>query len=342
MSDGDTNSIALVISSIGLLAATAGLAWNEYSAYQRYRDLAWAQEHIRSINADTVESEADGQLVHMVGKLTTEGTRRDPVFNIETSAARLDRVVERNKQTSPGISEGGRSYEWVRRRRDAEHPVIPEDGRPNPDEPVVQDTFVADDPTVGAYHLSDDIVAEMDGETIELDRSVTGGFPEPLERAYSPLTTYDGKETVCVPADPGTGPCGEDVGDIRVYWETFEQGMVGLYGELDGDTITEFDAPALDDPLADITAGPDPAYVMLDAGRGEAEGFRWRMRLLGTGIAVAFCISLFSDLRRREFTFPLVGPLDHFGKVVGTSLLTGLAIGTTATVIGYILPAVAI
>jgi hypothetical protein len=339
MSDAAPNYLPLVVGAAGLLALTAGLVWNEYSAYQRFRDLAWAQEHIQATEAGDIDSDADGELVHMTGELAADGTRRDPVFNVETSAVRLDRIVEQREKTS---SDEGVEYRWVRREVAGGAPVLPAAGRPEPGEPLTGATFTASEPTVGAHQLADDIVDDMDGDAIEVDSDIVGGFPDPLQKAASPLTTDDGEETACFRADPETETCGHGVGDVRVYWETFEQGPVSLYGKLDGETITEFEAPALDDTLGEITPGHDSATAMLEASQQDASIFLWAMRGFGTFATFFFGVFMFAGLQPAEPSFPLLGPVDSGGKVIGAGILTGLAIGITVIGLGALFTSVAL
>lgn len=339
MSDADRNPLMLIIGAAGLFAVTAGLIWNEHSAYQRFRDLAWAQERIQSIDATDIDAAADGELVHMTGELAADGTRRDPVFNVETSAVRLDRVVEQRERNH---TDEGVDYRWVRREVAGGDPVLPSAGLPDPDEPLIGATYTASDPTVGAYNLADDIVDDMDGDAIEIDSDTVDGFPAPLQKAASPLTTDHGEETACFRAVPETETCGHGVGDVRVYWETFEQGPTSLYGKLDGDTITEFQTSALDDSLGEITAGPDSATAMLEASQHDARLFLWAMRIFGTFTTLFFGVFLFAGLQHRAPEFPLIGPVDSGGKVFGAGILTGLVVGITVVTLGALLTTAAL
>ena len=70
------------------------LFWNEGRAVKQQKALEEGESKVVSVAVDKVDSNNEGQLIHLTGKASTEEELKDPIFGVAAGALKLQRMVE--------------------------------------------------------------------------------------------------------------------------------------------------------------------------------------------------------------------------------------------------------
>ncbi len=165
----------IVVGLILLVAAFGLLFWNEGRAVKRYKSLQEGASSVVSVQADSVDIQNEGRLVHLNGKAVTEDQVSDQQFGVSSAALKLERDVQMYQWQESSKSEtkkklGGSeetvttySYSKVWSGNPIQSGQFKKpDGHQNSGSMAYQSrTFTAGKVQIGAYTLSSSLVASI-------------------------------------------------------------------------------------------------------------------------------------------------------------------------------------
>lgn len=271
--------LGMLIGFVLLLVAAVLLYWNEGRAVQAAQALDQGAKQVIEIQADTVDSSADGKLVHVTGALTIHAPAKDPVFGVSgPGLARLDRTVEMFQWVESQHSESHESvggskttettytYEkqWSAEPVDSSRFRHP-DGHENPAMPIRSETFNGD-VGLGAYRLDPALLGELS--------------------AFQPLSA-DSASAVPPEYRPNGGgfyrgynPTNPAVGDLRIAFRAMEAQTVSVVGAETGGALASYTGMG-GFKIALAETGVVPAAEMFHE-KKQAEGnLTWILRGVG-------------------------------------------------------------
>jgi hypothetical protein len=233
---------AIIIGLILFFCSFAVLWWNE----GRPNIGKIASEAI-TINANTIDSSANGKFVAVTNKLEATSDIIDPVFSVSGKYICLYRIVEmyswvEETQTEEKEKIGGKTeritkYNYEKKWTDNPKPSssfeYPE-GHENPELPYKNETFCAEEAKVGAYKFSPSLIQLPPSESITLTPE---SFKAPnLQSGFVPIRLvnnfiYIGEGNLDQP----------QLGDVRISYKAVKEGkLVSLFGKLNGDFIEPY------------------------------------------------------------------------------------------------------
>ena len=312
------------------------LAWNEYRSVTEWQQLQAGRGAVMSVEADTIDPANEGELVHITGKATTDETLTDAQFGVSENAIKLERSVEmyqwkQNTEKEKRKKVGGGTetvttytYEqvWAPDLISSSKFKEPE-GHQNPTAmPFEGESFRAKKVTLGAFDLSDGLIASIDAwEDIEVSPEAISGLPEPLqEQAQS----HDGGFYI------GTNPTSPSIGDLRVQFEVVRPTVVTVVAGQDNTTLDKWETP-VGGTLSMLQVGTKSADQMFTAAEESSVALTWGLRIGGF-----FAMFIGLTMILRPFTvmadvIPVFGSIVSLGAgVVACGLSSFLSLGTIA------------
>lgn len=252
-------SIKGVLVGLVLFIAAFPVLWmNEGCSARQEAALYELKGKVKSVSADKVDPQYDGQPVHMTAKATTDATLEDPQFGVSADQViKLRRTVqmyqwEEDTQEEERKKLGGGTetvttytYEqaWSEDLIDSGSFKKPE-GHQNPDQmPVQSETQTAMRVQFGAYHLSPGLISGLsDFEPLPVEGAPPGPAESSTEEATDAPqpeeTSGNGDAAAEEPADdpatgddaeadpnPSGGPTASDSGPLADrMWHPYEGG----------------------------------------------------------------------------------------------------------------------
>jgi len=271
---------AIIIGLILFFCSFAVLWWNE----GRPNVGKIASEAI-TINANTVDSSANGKFVAITNKLEATKDIMDPLFSLSGKYISLTRIVEmyswveethtEEKEKIGGKTEQITKYNYEKKWTDDPKPSssfeYPE-GHENPKIPYKSETFYAEEAKVGAYKFSPSLIELPSSESITL---TSESFKRPeLQSDFVPIRLeenfiYIGEGNLDQP----------QLGDVRISYKAVKEGkLVTLFGKLNGYFIEPY-----------IYKNKSKIYKLMLGNRDEAilnlktqhKIFGWVFRIIG-------------------------------------------------------------
>lgn len=200
----------------------------------------------------------------------------------------------------------------------------------NPEMPFQSKSFMTDDVTVGEYSLTNDLLRQLPTQdSLSVEQSTLKTFPESIQKQAKIIPDRDNH--VCIPYKGHDGQCGDKIGDIRVTWKIAPEGIVSLYGALNGSTLVPFSNKKLNNDLYRIEYGKKTAKEILTSAQNENVLILWILRLFGwAGMAAGF-MALFSPLNYLANYIPFLNYFLNAGMAIISFLLSTIS---TLVVIG--------
>ncbi|MFZ4682566.1 MAG: TMEM43 family protein [Terrimicrobiaceae bacterium] len=211
------------------LAAFPLLTWNEGRAIKRAKTLQLGSKAVVAISSDAVDAANEGRLVHLNGDVAVEGDVTDPVFGVTAPVIKLRRNVE--------------MYQWVEEKKDETRKKLgggeetvttysyskkwssdaidstgfqKQEGHENPSGMAVEaETFVGEDPTIGAFKLPPDLVGLISNFR---PLPIAKNAEVPSSAADEPVQIFDEGFYV------GKSPKTPAVGDLKIRFEAVDPG----------------------------------------------------------------------------------------------------------------------
>ena len=196
-------------------AAAAGLAYNESRTVNQAAAIAELSKSAITVGVDAVKPGNEGKAVYFKGALETDAGVEDNYFAFGgDDLLVLDRKVE--------------MYQWVKHRRNKKD-VWEEEwsddaesdggGHSNPAFPISSETFTASDAHVGAFHLAESQVAELDAAS---GFALPGELPQNLvELGWA----ASGSNQLYL----GANPSSPRIGDVRAEFNVLKE--TNVYAE---------------------------------------------------------------------------------------------------------------
>lgn len=325
---------------VGLALILAGIVllfWNEGRTVDRRKALNEGAATVRSISPQSVDPANQGALVHLTGLATTTQTLVDPDFGVQVQAIRLHRDVEmyqwkEDQETRTEKKLGGGeqtvttytySKTWSGSYIDSGSFKKPE-GHENPGAmPLRSRNFNAEDVTVGAFTLPQDMVHDMDAwqplqvgdaqPDLQLDRKIqrsSHGF-------------YIG--------DSQTAP---KIGDMRVSFKMVPPATVSLFARQNNATFEPFMTKSGGE-LERLDMGAHTAAQMFAETQRENTMLMWILRAAGLALLVIGFTLMLKPISVALDVVPLLGNLAETGIFL-VSLLLGLVIGLLVVAVAWL------
>jgi hypothetical protein len=320
--------IGMLIGLVLLPAAIGVLYWNEGRAVVAALALSRGAASVVEVNAATVDTQADGKLVHLTGPLQAATPAKDPLFGVtQDGLVRLSRDAEtyqwredsssHSEQSLGGTKTTETTYTY--RRVWSAQPINSAsfkqpDGHQNPPVDVRPAIFDGGGVTLGAYRV---------------DGAVLGKISN-----FGPLTPTAAPPAGYVPADGGffhgQDPAQPAVGDVRVHFTAVPGQTVSVAAGLAGGTLTTFrDGSGYTIALAEPGVAP-AAVLFQDAKHAEGQ-LTWILRGAGfVGILVGFLL-LAGPVTTLFAVVPFLGSLAGAGAFL---VALTLAVPVTLVTVG--------
>lgn len=308
------------------LVAFPVLFWNEGRAVRTARSLEEGAGAVVSVPADAVDPSKEGELVHVSGRVTTEGALTDPELGVQAQGVKLIRRVEmyqweeeeksEKKKKLGGGEETVTTYTY---RKDWSHDPIDSSsfqepgGHENPGSfPIQASTVVADPVHVGAFTLSSEQVDQLsEGKPLAVTEAMLEGVPgRGPEWKVSEGRFYLGEQ-----------PAAPQVGDVRVSFEVVNPSTVSLVGVQTGETFAAYQAEAGDSILL-VEEGTHTAAAMFQAAQSANTVLTWIMRAGGFLMMFIGLMAVFKPISVFADVVPLVGTMLGAGLGVFCFLLS--------------------
>lgn len=212
----------ILVGLLMFIAAFPLIFWNESRAISTHQALEEGQGAVVSVEADAIDPDNEGELIHVTGDVTVSDALSDPVFGVtESDVIRLRRTVEmyqweENQRTERRTAADGSeervtvyTYEetWSDRLIDSDR--FEESGYTNPSSmPYDSETIDQSEATLEAFTLSSRYVEMFDDFT---SRSVSSDDLDQVEA--SGFQVHEGQfYTSNTPTNP-------EIGDVRVRFD---------------------------------------------------------------------------------------------------------------------------
>jgi hypothetical protein len=267
------------------------LFWNEGRAVNAEQALSQGAKQVVEIDADQLDSGADGKLVHLSGTMTLSTPAKDPLFGATgDNLARVQRKVEmyqwkEDQRSTSHESVGGSkttktiasySQVWSSEPINSgsfKHPS----GHNNPEMPIHSETFNSDSAKLGAYHIGSvvlDKLSNFQPFTPELSSATPSDYRHVVDGYFR-----------------GTGsPDAPEIGDLRVTFGAINAQPISVVAGLSGDTLAEYHGAH---NYAIVMAQPDTASAseLFKAKKQQESKLSWIFRGVGcAAMAIGFLL----------------------------------------------------
>lgn len=304
-----------VIFGFFLILGSIYLLWtNEGRAVHVAEALEEGAGTVKSISAEKVDPINEGKLVHVSGMAMTKDTVSDEEFNVRLNALKLNRDVqiyqwvEKSESKSVDKIGGGTettteytyTKEWVSEPVESANFKIVE-GHTNLVPYSIDDkTKTAQDITIGAFHLSDELVNMItSSEKLSIKTIDTSVYKN---ATLSSGDIYIGNSSVASP----------EIGDLTISFKAVYPKKVSIVAKQIGDSFEEY------------IASNDETVLLLKEGVSSAENMfakaiegnkikTWLLRLVGFIMMFLGFTTIFRPLVAIGNVIPLIGSMISMG-----------------------------
>lgn len=232
--------VVLMIAIAIFLASFALVLWNENKTVEETWRINEGSRMVVSLTSDKPDSDTNGQLIHMTGKISTKDILSDETFYISTRAVKLARVVEMYQwQEEKGGSDDAdkdkraASYTKVWSQRPVDSSKFrQQQGHQNPPMPLSSSEYTASNVNVGGFTLADPFILQMN------DYQEFPMTPETYAQINPEMGEFvlHGTEFY-----KGPNPDAPDIGDMRVRYLIVKPGKeVSVLGMQNVDKIDTY------------------------------------------------------------------------------------------------------
>lgn len=335
-------SVSGVLAGLALVGAMiAMLFWNERSAVDTQRALDEGADLVVSVDADHVYSFNDGELVHVSGK-TAAGTLHDGDFGVSAPALRLERAVEmyqwiETSRTETKKNLGGSETEvttysykqdWSRQPRDSSR-FQDAQNHQNPQMVFRDQTYLANDATLGAFKLGDDVLSSVGGE-VPLRISLSEA--EAVQRAVgtgTAATVLDGR--IYLSADPRH----PKLGDYRITYSYVPVEEISVVARQSGEGLAPYRTEAGNSLLL-VQTGLVSAAEMFETAAHSNSMTTWIFRAVGIVFLIAGFATILAPIGVLASVIPAFGSIASTGTGI-IAIILGTAVGTLTIATAWLL-----
>jgi len=300
------------------------LWWNEGRAVKVAQSLDEGAGAVVTIAPDEVQSENDGELVHLTGLARSDDQLKDPDFGIDRKGIKLVRSVEmyqwtesveRKKHKKTGGKEETRTTYRYKRTWSSE-PIdssgfTDSKGHGNPPMRFQPATRLAPNVTLGAFALPTELVDRITGEAVvPMDEAALAKLTPALgQRTRVHEGAFHHRPTAAAADFDATRP---EIGDYRIRFLLLEAAEVSIVAKQSGATLTAYPTKAGEELLL-LRMGSFTAAAMFESAVAQnvtltwgLRGGGWLLMLIGLGL-VFRPIAVVADV------VPLLGELLRIG-----------------------------
>ena len=313
------------------------ITWNEYRTIHRTQGLIQAEKVIAEVsNAMEIVPELNNRLVHVSGMASTEEVLSDGDFNIGRKVLRLDRQVEmfqwaeskssKTRDKLGGGKETITTYDydrrWHRDRVNSDSFERPS-GHSNPQPRYLSRSLVAEQASLGAFHLRSALVGQLNSWTdVSIDESTLLSKAETDARLH-----FKAAGGYLYFGTPSVDPAAPQVGDLRIKFRVVEPMTVSLLSQQQGGEFAPFKT-ANGESIESVEEGTKSAPEMLNTLRSSNTTLATVLRLVGWLLCCVGFSLMASPLQALSSVIPLLG------RMVGAAtMLIGFILGSTVSLI---------
>ena len=298
-------------------AAAAGLAYNESRTVNQAAAIAELSKGAVTVGIDAIKPENEGKAVYFKGNLETDAGTQDDYFSFGgDDVLVLERKVE--------------MYQWVKHKRNKKDYWEEEwsddaesdgGGHSNPAFPVSSTTFTANDAHVGAFHLAQSQVVELE---------VSSSFSMPTELPQN-LQELGWKVSGGGRLYLGANENSPSIGDLRADFNVLRETAVSAMGLQTGGELVRYMARNGYDVFF-IEPGDIAPKLLTQHGESKNTTLAYVLRAAG-GAGMALGLGLaFSGFVGWLTWIPVLGPMIGrfafwLGSLIGAILAAILFVG---------------
>jgi len=325
------NSIkGILVGIVLILVAIVGLFWNEGRTVREARTIEEGRSNVVSVDANTVDADNEGKLVHVIGRAVTAESLADPVFAVKANALRLRRRVEmyqwketkksrkRKKLGGGSRTETTYSYSTTWSPRVIDSGRFREGGHDNPKTmPWKSWSRDAKEVTLGAFGLPAALVRQIDNyEPVP-----------PVAEMFENVPDANGAEVrgevLYLASESGAQEGEARIGDVRV---AFEQVPLGPVSVISRQIAAGFE-PYVSETGNDIhmlAVGSKSAAAMFQQREQTNRLIKWAVRLGGFVVMVIGFSLIFRPLSVLGDVVPFIGNIIGAGTFVISLVLAAV------------------
>ena len=298
-------------------AAAAGLAYNESRTVNQAAAIAELSKSAITVEIAELKPENDGKAVYFKGPLETDAGVQDEYFAFGgDDLLVLHRKVE--------------MYQWVKHKRNKKDYWEEEwsddsesdgDGHTNPAFPVSSTSFTASDAHVGAFHLAESQVGELD---VSDSFALPGELPQNLQQLG---WTVSGSNRLYL----GANESSPSIGDVRAEFSVLKETNISAMGRQTGSELVRYMAKNGYDVFF-IEPGDLAPELLTQHGESKNTTLAYILRAAG-GAGMALGLGLaFSGFVGWLTWIPVLGPMIGrfafwLGSLIGAILAAILFVG---------------
>ncbi|WP_421730952.1 TMEM43 family protein [Brevundimonas sp.] len=334
------------------------LFWNEGRAIKTAKGLSEGAAVVVGIQPDAVAPENDQKLVHVTGRVAVTAPLEDTDFGVSATGVRLSRNVEMYQWRESSKSEtrtklgGGEetvttySYAkvWSSSHEDSSAFAEP-NGHQNPEFAVESHDVLAQDATLGAFSLDEDIVGQIDGaapmrltpETLETVQAAVGDTGRYVSIAQNRIQLTQRPVRSNDPDDAEDAavitPTASTIGDVRIGYELTPAGEISIVAEQNGDGFSTYRARNGEEFLL-VSTGAVSAEDMFQGAQDANTFLTWALRIGGLVLLVVGFGLILAPLGVLADVLPLAGTIVRMGTGL-VAFVLGAVIGTVTIAIAW-------
>ena len=303
------------------------LFWNEGRAVKTYKTLKEGGGAVISVQADQVDANNEGKLVHLSGKATTEDVLTDPVFGVSDNALRLRRNVEmyqwqessesETKKKLGGGTETVTTYSYSKEWSDSviQSSSFKKSGEhQNPDSmPYVSEDQTADRVRLGAFTLSSSQVNRIN----QFAPLAVGSDAQSPENLDSRMTRQANGFYL------GADPSSPQVGDVRIQFESVAPTEVSIVAQQNSSGLGPYHAQAGGN-IELLQVGMHTAEAMFQKAQSDNTILTWALRAAGFFLMMIGLSMIFKVFSVLADVLPFLGSVVEAGTGFIAFLLAGV------------------
>ncbi|MFZ6015279.1 MAG: TMEM43 family protein [Patescibacteria group bacterium] len=327
----------IIAGLILFIAAFPFLFWNEGRAVKMHKSLEEGSNAVISVDANQINPDHEGDLIHITGKANTLDVLDDNQFGVSEIAIKLIRNVEMYQWTETQKSEtkenlGGGSdteivytydEEWSDELIDSSNFEYPAN-HVNPESfPFEKQEYFAENVTVGAFALSPSLIKKIGGEkNLAMDES---NIPFLNEEDQKKAKIQNGYLYIGDPAKP-------QIGDVRIKFSIIKPVTVSIVAVQRDNSFIPYQAKA-GNAIELLSMGGISADEMFQEAISANHALTWILRVMGI-------LMIFIGLAIMLKPLSVLGSLVPFlGRAIGMG--TGILAFLLSIVFSFITIAVA-
>jgi hypothetical protein len=262
------------------------LIWNEGRDIQIRRSLKEGAAVVETSDAETIDPDQDGKLIHFTGEARTPSVLNDDTFAISENALKLKRIVEiyqwsEEKETETvekigGGTETTTSYTykqvWDDRLIDSQSFQEAGSHRNPVSKPLENFEQVADLVSVGAYTLPTRLLDSLsDYQRLDLSSDLLSALPYAQQEQWQIFNNY---------LYQSQDPSKPEIADVRVWYQILRPGIISVISQQKGETLQPHQT-ANGKNIEMIRLGEVSAEAMFEGAVQSNRLVTWIIRLLG-------------------------------------------------------------